>query len=62
MKRNELERLAKSLGIKSIGKNKADLIKQIQRKQGNFDCFGSAVDYCDQFDCLFRTSCLPEKH
>ena len=62
MKRNELERLAKSLGIKSIGKNKADLIKQIQRKQGNFDCFGSAVDYCDQFSCLFRASCLPEKH
>lgn len=62
MKMNELRGLAKGLGIKSLGKNKADLIKQIQRKQGNFDCFGSAVDYCDQSNCLFRSSCLPEKH
>jgi predicted metal-binding transcription factor (methanogenesis marker protein 9) len=62
MKVNELQVLARSLGIKSFGKNKAELIKQIQREQGNFDCFGSAVDYCDQFDCLFRSACLPERH
>jgi len=62
MRMSELQRLAKSLGIKSFGKNKAELIKQIQREEGNFDCFGSAADYCDQFNCLFRSSCLPEKH
>jgi len=61
MKMNELKRMAKGLGIESFGKNKAELIKQIQRQEGNFDCFGSATDYCDQFDCLFRSSCLPEK-
>ncbi len=61
MKMNEVQGLARSLGIKSSGKNKAELIKQIQRKQGNFDCFGSAEDYCDQCNCLFRSSCLPQK-
>ena len=62
MKVNELQVLARSLGIKSFGKNKAELIKKIQREQGNFDCFGSAVDYCDQFSCLFRSACLPERN
>ena len=61
MKMNEVQGLARSLGIKSSGKNKAELIRQIQRKQGNFDCFGSAEDFCDQDNCLFRSSCLTQK-
>jgi hypothetical protein len=59
---NEIRVIAKSLGINSFGKNKAELIKEIQRKQGNFDCYGSATEYCDQLNCLFRSSCLYEKH
>jgi len=61
MKMSELQAMAKSLGINSSKKNKTELIRQIQREQGNFDCFGSATDYCDQFDCLFRSACLPER-
>ncbi len=62
MKMNEVRGLAKSLGINSFGKSKLELIKEIQRKQGNFDCFGTATNYCDQLECLFRSSCLSEKH
>ncbi|MGC9965422.1 MAG: SAP domain-containing protein [Syntrophobacteraceae bacterium] len=62
MKMNEIRALAKSLGINSFGKSKAELIKEIQLKQGNFDCFGTAMDYCDQLECIFRTSCLSDKH
>ena len=62
MKMNEVRDLAKNLGINSFGKKKLELIKEIQRKQGNFDCFGTAANYCDQLDCLFRSSCLSEKH
>ena len=61
MKMSEVRTLAKSLGINTFGKSKVDLIKEIQRKQGNFDCFASASDYCDQLECLFRTMCLSEK-
>ncbi len=61
MKMSEIRSLAKSLGIKSFGKSKVDLIKEIQTKQGNFDCFGTAGDYCDQLECLFRESCLSDK-
>lgn len=62
MKMNEIRSLAKTLGIKSFGKSKVDLIKEIQTKQGNFDCYGTATDYCDQLECLFREPCLSEKH
>jgi hypothetical protein len=34
------------------------LIRQIQRAEGNFDCFGAAKDYCNQFQCCFREDCL----
>ena len=62
MKMNEVRAMAKELDIKSFGKSKEALIKEIQRKQGNFDCFGSAGDYCDQEDCVFRSACLIIKH
>jgi len=61
MKMNKVRDMARNLGINSFGKKKTELIKEIQRKEGNFDCFGSALDYCDRLDCLFRTSCLSEK-
>lgn len=58
MKMQEIRSFAKRLGINSFGKTKAELIREIQRKEGNFDCFGSAQDFCDQRDCLFRATCL----
>ncbi len=62
MKMNEVRAIAKDLGVNSFGKSKVELIKEIQRKQGNFDCYASVTDYCDQLECLFRSSCLSEKH
>lgn len=61
MKMNEIRALAKSLGVNSFGKSKTELIKEIQRKEGNFDCFGTAEDFCDQQECVFRAECIPEK-
>lgn len=50
--------MAKKAGVNSFGKNKVELIREIQRTEGNFDCFGSAEGYCDQDQCLFRSACL----
>lgn len=60
MKMQEVRRKAKDLGINSFGKTKAELIREIQRKEGNFDCFGSAQGSCDQVECCFREACLGE--
>lgn len=59
MKMGKIKKMAKSLGLKiSPEMKKAEVIKEIQRKEGNFDCFGTAVNYCDQDKCLFREDCL----
>ena len=55
---NELQKVAKGLGIKCAGLRKSELIREIQKTEGNFDCFGTAIEYCDQRGCLFRDDCL----
>ncbi|HOV85103.1 MAG TPA: hypothetical protein PLM79_02000 [Syntrophobacteraceae bacterium] len=60
MKMQDVRVMAKSMGIKCFGKTKANLIREIQRTEGNFDCYGSAREHCDQEACLFRSSCLDE--
>jgi len=54
----ELRAIAKDLGIIMKNLRKAELIRAIQLAEGNSDCFGTAEDYCDQLNCLFRKDCL----
>ncbi|MGV1098369.1 hypothetical protein ACUUL3_03035 [Thiovibrio sp. JS02] len=61
MTMTDIKERAEKLGIK-IGKmNKTDVIRAIQRKEGNFPCFATAKDYCDQLACAWRNACLPTK-
>jgi hypothetical protein len=50
--------LARRYGISPAGRTLIDLVRAIQRHEGNFECFGTARDYCDQNRCLFRPLCL----
>ncbi len=54
----ELQKKARTLSIKPDGLKKAQLIRVIQRAEGNLECFGAAIESCDQADCLFRKDCL----
>ena len=36
----------------------SSVIRKKQLKEGNFDCFGKAGGYCDQFGCKYRRWCL----
>ena len=54
----DLQKIASGLGVEARGLKKAELIRAIQKAEGNFDCFGTANDYCDQLNCLFRRECL----
>ena len=54
----EIRVIAKNMDIEPKGMNKADLIKSIQIKEGNFPCFKTAGSHCDQEDCLWRSDCL----
>ena len=56
---HEVKNKALDLGIKPKKLRKADLIRLIQKTEGNFDCYGTAVTgYCDRYDCAFRDDCL----
>ncbi|MDP2939053.1 MAG: SAP domain-containing protein [Candidatus Omnitrophota bacterium] len=59
MKLSDIERKAKNLGIKNVWSySKADLIRAIQKKEGNFDCFGTAFNNCNQLACCWIGLCL----
>jgi len=59
MKTKELKEKANKLGIKpKMGMKKEALIRAIQTAEGNFPCFGTAKDYCDQMSCSWRVDCL----
>lgn len=56
---NKLKEIAKFKGINTYKMRKAEIIKNIQKLEGNFDCFGTATTgYCDQNGCLWITECL----
>jgi hypothetical protein len=59
MKLEEIRQKAKEMGIKTGKLRKAELILAIQEAEGNFPCFGKAVNgECDQLACLWREDCL----
>jgi len=61
MKWRQIQTKGKELELNTTGMKKAELIRSIQKAEGNFDCFGTAEDYCDQWECCFRSLCLKNK-
>lgn len=54
-----LREIAKQRGVSPRKYSKAELIRALQREEGNFDCFARAyAGYCDQADCRWREDCL----
>ncbi|MEW6096059.1 MAG: SAP domain-containing protein [bacterium] len=59
MNMSKVKARAENIGIKPGRMKKDEIIKQIQRKEGNFDCFRTATSgECDQINCCWRDDCL----
>lgn len=59
MKLSDIEKKAQSLGIRTTWKfSKREIIRDIQRKEGNFECFGTAKGGCNQLACCWREDCI----
>ncbi len=56
----EIRRLAQSLGLARVSRmKKGDLVRAVQRAEGNFDCYASAGRFdCPQTSCCWRRDCL----
>ena len=54
-----LGKVLAELGARPKGMTILDFTHAIQRAEGNFDCFGTAVDgVCDQDLCMWREDCF----
>ena len=58
MKMVDVQKMAKGMGMKPGKMRKAELIKTIQEKEGNFVCYQTTQGNCDQTDCCWRDDCL----
>jgi hypothetical protein len=59
MKLDQISAIAKSHKIPAGKHSKAELIRLIQAKEGNFDCFATASSgECDQVGCSWREDCF----
>ena len=61
MKINDIRKKAKELGVKTQSSKKVDLIRAIQKAEGNVPCFSTGRKVCDQYTCCWREDCLPGK-
>jgi hypothetical protein len=60
MNLNQIRKLARTAGVKQVTRfRKADLVREIQRSEGNHDCFASEHHRtCGQNGCLWREDCF----
>jgi hypothetical protein len=59
MKLQEIKEIAKKYAIKAGKMSKLELIRTIQRAEGNNDCFATSyVRECNQINCLWREDCM----
>ncbi|MDX1252854.1 MAG: SAP domain-containing protein [Gammaproteobacteria bacterium] len=60
MQMPEIRAIARGLGLTPpVTQGKTQLVRDIQRQEGNFDCFATAYDgQCDQVDCVWRVDCF----
>ena len=55
----QIKEIAKQKNIKVGNTKKENIIRAIQRAEGNFVCFGTAAaGICDQMTCSWRDDCL----
>jgi len=58
-KYNEIQKMAKNIGINTFQMKKKDMILAIQRAENNIECFGTVrVEYCQELKCLWRDDCI----
>src|SRR5512143_740028 len=54
----DIRGIAEKMGVDSRSLNKTELIRSIQRSEGNNDCYASAqVKTCGQSNCMWHQDC-----
>ena len=58
MNMQEIRVIARNIGVKPGKMTKVELVRAVQREEGNFDCFATAAnESCGQGECLWLKDC-----
>jgi hypothetical protein len=61
MQMKRIKEIARKMGVDPGKMGRTDLIRTIQRAEGNADCFATPyVNDCNQANCLWRVDCQAE--
>jgi hypothetical protein len=61
MQMKKIKEIAEKNGVAPGNLSRTELIRAIQRAEGNSDCFATMhVNDCNQANCLWRTDCKAE--
>ena len=58
MKMPDIKKKAQAIGVNPAKLKKGDLIRAIQKAEGNPACFGSGTSACPYLDCCWREDCI----
>jgi hypothetical protein len=59
MRLQQIQKMAKGMGVNPYRTKKTDLIRMIQREENNIDCYGTdRVGYCQEEGCSWRSDCF----
>jgi len=54
----EIKQIASERGVKVGGVKKTDIVRTIQKQEGNVPCFATGkVEECGQHNCLWISAC-----
>lgn len=59
MKINEIRVIVEKMCVIPSAMDKKQLVRSIQKKEGNTPCFKTGQPFCDQNDCCWRSDCKP---
>jgi len=59
---NDIKDKAKTLGVNPGTMKKTELVRAIQRAEGNNACYGTTTGTCQWTECCFRSDCLKIKN
>lgn len=59
MRFQDMQKMAKNMGININKMKKTDMIRAIQKAENNMPCYGTdRIEYCHEETCSWRKDCL----
>lgn len=58
MEMKNIKEIARQMKIKTKKMDKTELIRAIQKAEGNIPCYATQGHECDQMSCLWREDCI----